>query len=171
MDVKNLNKMQKISINEAWEKFAPEHVVLVISKNANNKTNIMPAGWCMHCSFNPQLIAIGIGKTRYTHKLLSSTNEFVIAVPNKQLIDVIKFSGSCSGRNIDKFKKAKIETEKASKISIPLIKKATINFECKKYASCDSGDHTIFIGKIVAAHYNKKGILFNLKNGRFKEVK
>jgi len=165
--------MERISIQEAWKKFNPEHVVLVITKNnKTEKLNIMPACWCMHSSFSPQLLVISIGKTHYTHKLLSSTNEFVIAVPNKQLESLVKLTGSCSGRNVDKFKEAKIETEKAKKINIPLIKKATINFECKKYSSCDSGDHTIFIGKIIAAHYNKnKRILFDLNNGKFKEFK
>lgn len=160
--------MEKTSIEQAWKKIKPERVVLVVTKD-KIKPNIMPAGWCMRCSFNPQLIAISVGKTRYTHKLLSLSKEFVIAIPNKELINLVNFSGSCSGRNIDKFKKAKIETKKAEKVDLPLIKKATINFECEKHSSCDSGDHTIFIGKILAAHYNKKGILFNLKNGGFKE--
>jgi flavin reductase (DIM6/NTAB) family NADH-FMN oxidoreductase RutF len=162
--------MQEIPINEAWLRFRPERVVLVVSKD-KTKANVMPADWCTRCSFIPQLVAVSIGKTRYTHEILSSTKEFVIAVPNKQLTSLIKFSGSCSGRKVDKFKEAKIETEKAEKIKIPLIKKATINFECKKHSSFDSGSHTIFIGEILAAHYNEKGILFNLKNGTFKEFK
>lgn len=164
--------MQKISINEAWQRIRPERVVLVVTrdKGKTKEANIIPAGWCMRTSFQPELIAISIGKTRYSHKLLTQNNEFIIAFPNKELENLIKFSGSCSGSTVDKFKEAKIETEKAAQVNLPLIKKATINFECKKLAFCDSGDHTIFIGKIVAAYYNKKGILFNLKNGRFGEL-
>ncbi len=158
---------EEISIEEAWQNFSPEWVVLVVSKDKENKlekANIMPAGWCMRCSFDPPLIAVSIGKSRYTHELLEKSEEFVIAVPNKELIEIVKFTGSCSGRDVDKFREAKIEVEKASKVSLPLIKKATLNFECKKYRSFKAGDHTIFLGKILAAHKRKgKGILLNWK--------
>ncbi|RLE42730.1 hypothetical protein DRJ48_02865, partial [Candidatus Woesearchaeota archaeon] len=41
---------------------------------------------------------------------------------------------------------------------------ATINFECKLFKEVDSGDHIIFIGKIVASYINKdKKVLLNMK--------
>ncbi len=161
--------MEEIKIQEAWEKIKPERVVLVVSVDEKGKPNVMPAGWCMRCSFDPPLIAVSIGKTRYTHSLLKKSKEFVIAVPNKELIDLVKFTGSCSGRDVDKFKEAEIETAKG-KGSVSLIKKATLNLECEKYNECDSGDHTIFIGKIICAWYNKKGVLFNFGKGNFREI-
>ena len=46
----------------------------------------------------------------------------------------------------------------------PLIKNATINLECKLHKEVDVGDHYMFIGEVIAAHYNEgKKVLLNMK--------
>jgi flavin reductase (DIM6/NTAB) family NADH-FMN oxidoreductase RutF len=41
--------------------------------------------------------------------------------------------------------------EKAEKVSAPLIAECPVNIECVKVKEVDAGDHTWFIGEIVAA--------------------
>jgi len=159
-------------VNEAWQHMKPERVVLIVSIDKNGKPDVMPAGWCMHTSGVPSMLAVSVGHTRYTHKLINQTKEFVIALPNKDMIDIINFTGSCSGRDTDKFKEANIKTEKSKIVKCPLIADATINFECKLINQCESGDHTIFVGEILETHMDKKkGVVLNFGNGVFKEVK
>ncbi len=156
--------MEGVSVKEAFGRFKPESCVFVISVDENSNPSGMIAGWNMKCSANPPLFAVALSKKGHTHKLIRQSREFVVAVPNKELEkDVIRF-GETHGNDVDKFAETGIETEKAKFLKSPLIKNATVNFECKLEKEVDSGDHIIFIGEIVAAYTNKdKKVLFNVK--------
>jgi len=163
--------MKKISIKEAFNKFKPESCVFVISIDKKGKPGGMIAGWNMKCSSSPPLFAVSLSKKGYTHKLIRESKEFVISVPSKDLKKEIEFFGSVHGDKIDKFKETRIETTKSRFIKPPLIKKATINFECKLEKEVDSGDHIIFIGRVLASYINQqKKILFNVKKLNNKRI-
>jgi len=163
--------MKKVSIKEAFEKFKPESCVFVISIDKNESPSGMVAGWNMKCSFEPPLFGVALSKRSSTHKLIQESKEFVIAVPNKELEKEVVFFGSTHGDKVDKFKETKIETEKAKYVKSPLIKQATINLECKLEKEVDSGDHIIFIGRILASYVNKnKKVLLNMKREKGKRI-
>ena len=155
--------MEEISVPDAFSKLKPENVILVISVDKNGKPSGMVAGWCMKCSIEPPLFAITLQKAGYTHKLIRESKEFVIAVPNKELEKELLFFGSTHGNEVDKFKETGVKIEKAKHVKSLLIKNATMNFECKLEKEIDSGDHTIFIGRVLASYLNKgKKVLLNM---------
>lgn len=156
--------MDKVNIKDAFDAFKPESCVFVISVDEHERPSGMIAGWNMKCSMEPALFAVSLSKKGHTHKLIQQSKEFVIAVPNKELEKEVIFFGSTHGNEVDKFNKTGIETAKSSHIKSPLIKKATINFECVLEKEVDSGDHIIFIGKILTTHINRdKKVLLNMK--------
>ncbi len=163
--------MEKVSIRESFEKFKPESCVFVISVDREGKPNGMIAGWNMKCSMDPPLFAVSLSKKGYTHRLIRESREFVIAVPNKELEDTLVLFGSTHGDEIDKFCESKVETVEAEMIRSPLLRKATINLECELVKEVDSGDHIIFIGKVLTAHADKeKKVLLNMKKVGGKRV-
>lgn len=163
--------MENSTVKEAFDKFKPESCVFVISIDKNENPGGMIAGWNMKCSVDPPLFAVALSKKGYTHTLIQESKEFVVAVPNKELEEEIEFFGSSHGNEIDKFKETKIRTAQAKFVKSPLIKNATINFECKLEKEVDSGDHIIFIGKILASYVNKdKKILLNMKRINNKRI-
>ena len=156
--------MEEVSVQRSFEAFKPENCVFVISVDRDGKPSGMIAGWNMKCSFDPPLFAVSLSKGGHTHKLIRQSGEFVIAVPDKSLEEELKYFGSTHGDQVDKFEKTKIETAKARFVKSPLIKNATVNFECRLEKEVDSGDHFIYIGKILTSYLNKdKKILFNVK--------
>ena len=156
--------MEKTTIAEALEKFKPESCVFVISVDSEDKPSGMTAGWSMRCSLDPPLYAVSLQKQGYTHKLIRQSREFVIAVPNKDLEDALLIFGTTHGDEVDKFAETKLETQKADRVKSPLLRGATINFECLLLNEVDAGDHILFIGEIVAAHINRdKKVLMNMK--------
>lgn len=160
--------MELVSPDEAFQKFKPESCVFVISVDENGKPSGMIAGWNMRCSFDPPLFAVALQKRGHTHKLIQECKEFVIAVSNKQLEKEVKFFGSTHGNEVDKFKETGIKTEPAKFVRPPLLRDATINFECKLEKEVEAGDHIIFIGKVLTSYINKeKKVLLNMgrKNG------
>ena len=70
------------------------------------------------------------------------------------MADAALFYGSNSGRNCDKFTEHPTPTSPATAIDSVLLDAAVANFECTLESQTIAGDHTIFIGKIVASHTN-----------------
>lgn len=163
--------MEEVSSEEGFDKFKPESCVFVISVNKKGYPNGMIAGWNMKCSGKPPLFAVSLSKKGNTHKLIKESKEFVIAIPNKELEKYVEFFGSTHGNLMNKFKESKIETTKAKYVKSPLIKNATVNFECELKREVDSGDHIIFIGEILASHINRdKKVLLNMKRKGDKRI-
>lgn len=155
--------LKKVTLSESFDKFKPESAVFVISVDEKSRPSGMIAGWNMKCSIEPPLFAVSLSKKGYTRHLIEKSKEFVVAVPNKALEDALLLFGSVSGREVDKFAESGIETLKAEHIKTPLIKEATINFECRLFKEVDAGDHIIFIGEILASHVDaSKKILLNI---------
>ncbi|MEM3400365.1 MAG: flavin reductase family protein [Candidatus Micrarchaeia archaeon] len=128
----------------------PAQVVLVSSVNKEGKANIITLAWAMPASFNPFMVAICVGNTRYSHKSISETREFVLGIPSENMVEEALFCGTTSGRDTDKF--SKLTPMKADCVKPPLIKECMANMECKVVASIGTGDHTIFVGEVVKIH-------------------
>lgn len=150
--------MKEVPVDEAMLKPYPDKVVLVSCVGADGKANIIPLGWSMQTSFLPRLVAISVGKTRFSHKLITESREFVLAVPGEDLAEAVRICGSSTGRSVDKFKKTRLRRVPAKKVAPPLIGECIANNECKVVATLDTGDHTIFIGEVVAAHLSTLSI-------------
>ncbi len=132
--------------------FYPARLVLVTSVDERGKPNIITLAWSMPASFEPPLVAIAIGKTRYSHKLVSARREFVVNFPGESLSRETLMCGSISGKSKDKFEEAKLTPMSAEKVKPHVIKECARALECKVVKEVDAGDHTIFIGEVVAAH-------------------
>jgi flavin reductase (DIM6/NTAB) family NADH-FMN oxidoreductase RutF len=158
--------MEKIPAKDAFSKIKPEWIVFVISVDKNKKPNGLVAARFMKCSRNPPLVAVSIDKKSNTHHLIKTSKEFVVAIANQDLLPHVEVFGRESGMDVDKFEKTKIKTIPAKHIETPLLKEATINFECKLESELSVGSSTLFLGKVIATHINKdKKILFNYGRG------
>ena len=147
--------MKEVKIEEAWKKKYPEQVSLAVTISKDGKPDIIALGWVMPTSFNPPMVAISVGKTRYTHKLLSEIPEFVLCFPSEKQKDAMIFCGTHSGKDHDKFKETGLKPVKAKYVKPPLIEGSVAAFECKVVATLDTGDHTIFVGEILTAYISE----------------
>ncbi len=129
----------------------PRHTVLVTCVDKEGKPNIITLAWSTPVSFNPPIVTISVGPQRYSHKLIEETREFVINVPQMDLAKETLFCGRNSGRKVDKFKATGLTKEPARKVKPPLIKECIAHLECKVVNRFTSGDHTLFLGEVVAA--------------------
>ena len=64
------------------------------------------------------------------------------------------FFGTKSGRDIDKLDVTGCKTQKTEIIDSVLLSDAAANFECILENEIVTGDHILFIGKVVASHTN-----------------
>lgn len=126
-------------------------LVLITAIGTHGKPSITPLTWITPISQEPALLVIGVHPTRYIHRLIEETREFVVNIPNRQMLDEVRYCGSVSGREIDKFQVTGLTPQSSSHVRVPGIHQCIGWIECQVQGSALLGDHTLFVGKIVAA--------------------
>lgn len=148
--------LKSANTQEALSRKYPESIALAGVADENSKGNFIPLGWFMQTSHEPPMLAISIGKTRYSHQLLEKAGEFTLGLPGENMEEEVRYCGTHSGRDVNKIDKLGIEIMPAKKINAPHAAKCVASFECRLTASIESGDHTIFTGEIVNAYISKE---------------
>jgi flavin reductase (DIM6/NTAB) family NADH-FMN oxidoreductase RutF len=157
-----------VKVEVAQRLFAPRLVVLATSVDKNGKPNIISLSWAMPTSFDPPILAISVGARRYSHDLIIGCGEFVVNIPPISVLDKVQLCGSRSGRTADKFAESGLTSISSKKVRPPRIKECVAHLECKLVDKFQTGDHTIFVGRVVAASVDKaafddKGNIINLE--------
>jgi flavin reductase (DIM6/NTAB) family NADH-FMN oxidoreductase RutF len=134
----------------------PEQVVIAIAKDKNGKANPVTLGWTMIVSGSPPMMAIGVAKKHYSVEAINHSKCFTIAFPSVQMAEAALFFGSKSGRDIDKFAYFDCQTVPAKEIDSILLTDAVANFECRLESQVPTGDHIVFIGKVIRSHVNNE---------------
>lgn len=129
--------------------------VALVGTKKDDKHNVMTVAWLTQQSYNPVQISIGIGPKAYTHEIIENTKEFVVSLLDANQAEAALLCGGKSGREADKVCTAKLETFPAKEIDVPLIDGCLANLECKLVETWQSGDHTVFVGEVVAAYVDE----------------
>lgn len=157
-----------------------EEVLAQIKKGAfltvksKDMLNTMTIGWATFgFIWNKPILMVLVRKSRYTYALLENSNDFTVSIPiNKDLKKALSYCGTYSGRDVDKFKEAKLTFKKAVSVNTPIIKECNYHYECKtlfkqpmdqKYLnestiknSYSYGNlHTLYFGEILKSYITK----------------
>jgi flavin reductase (DIM6/NTAB) family NADH-FMN oxidoreductase RutF len=130
--------------------------VMIMGKKVH-KDNVITLDWHTPLSFEPGMYAISIGKTRFSRKLIEEGKAFCVNFMPPTQEDGVLYCGRHSGEHIDKFKEAGLTTAECDNIDCPRIKEAAAYLECETVQEIETGDHILFIGKVVGTKELKKG--------------
>jgi flavin reductase (DIM6/NTAB) family NADH-FMN oxidoreductase RutF len=148
--------MQKTAgFHEGLRRGLPDILTIGIVKDAQGKYNPITLSWVMQVSWSPPLFAISVAPSRHSFDALQLSREFVIALPSESQNEATVLFGTASGRDMDKLERSGLAAEPASKIDCVLLSDAVVNFECKVVEEIEAGDHSIFLGEVVATHVNQ----------------
>ncbi len=136
----------------------PEPVVLVTSKAGDGEPNIMTVAWTGFLSRNPPTVYIAVHPARHTNAVLRESMEYVINIPSENMVEITDYIGITSGKKMDKFAETGLTPVPASVVKAPLIKECMVNIECKVKEILNYGSHDIFIGEIVAVHFDEEAV-------------
>lgn len=129
--------------------------VVLVGAYKDGRHNVMTAAWVSQVSLDPTLIMVSVGPARFTHDMIAGTGEFVVSVLARDQEREGSFCGSKSGREVDKIAALGLKTRPAQKIGVPLVEGCIANLECRLVARYPAGDHTLFIGEVVASHVER----------------
>lgn len=150
--------MSKKILNQLNVSPLPEPTVLVTVKSEDKNPNIITIAWTGVFSHSPAIVYIAVNPARYSHSILKKSMEYVINIPSEKLAKVVDYCGVVSGKNVNKFEETGLTPIPATVVKAPLIKECAVNIECKVKDILNFGSHDIFVGEIVAIHYDEKAI-------------
>jgi flavin reductase (DIM6/NTAB) family NADH-FMN oxidoreductase RutF len=142
------------------EIIGPKQVVVVSCRDNLKhklKDNLITLAWHSQLSFKPLLYGIFVGKTRYSHDMIKKSGCFCINFLPLKLKQFAIDCGTVSGKNFDKtelINKYGLKKKECKAIDCFKLDKALAWFECKLVKTVKTGDHTLFVGKVVDAKIN-----------------
>lgn len=128
--------------------FTPRQVVLITARHESAE-NVWPIDWHIPLSLDPELYGISLGKGGHGSGLVRASGAFVLHFVPVTWEEEIFFCGSTSGREVDKFTAANLETEEATTIDAPRLAGALGFIECRVEQIVDVGDHSFFVGRVT----------------------
>ena len=139
MDLKTLHKIS--------------YGLYVICSKDGEKINGQIANALFQVTSKPPTIAVSINKQNLTHEYIEKSKCFTVSILSEDApLPFIGNFGFKSGRDIDKFKETGFKKIPAKIVKPPIIDGSTVAYECKVENKVETGDHTLYIGKVVAIH-------------------
>jgi len=121
----------------------------MVTSAYEDKQNVFTVAWTGVLNTQPPKTYISVRPERYSYELIKNSGEFVINLTTTSMVKNADRCGTYSGRNVDKFKKYSIETEKGVNVSAPILKDSPVALECKVTDIVEMGTHHMFIADIV----------------------
>jgi flavin reductase (DIM6/NTAB) family NADH-FMN oxidoreductase RutF len=146
--------MAKVEVQTAGALF-PTPVILATTVSKENKPNIITLAWVGVVCSQPFVVSLAIRPSRYSHQLLTATQEVVINVPTRKIVAQTDRCGTVSGRNTDKAALTGLTFLPAALVSPPLIAECPINLEGKVKEKLSLGTHDLFLTEIVKVHVDE----------------
>ena len=126
----------------------------VIGSRAGDRRNGMTANWVTQLSFDPKLLGVAVEKDAFTHELISEGGVFSLNIVDREDRAIVR-----------KFTKP-VEVDPGGgmlngfpfhdgRTGAPILDQAIAFAECEVRQTVPTGSHTLFIGEVVDAAFQK----------------
>ena len=137
------------------------------------RPNTMTIGWGSIGDFwNRDVMTVAVRPSRFTHEILEREGEFTVSVPaaDRPLSRELRFAGTVSGRDEDKFRGHGLTAAPAKSVGAPIVGECALHFECRVLCRTEmdhmapgvlprfypDGDlHTLYLAEVVACYETK----------------
>ncbi|MDE5697862.1 MAG: flavin reductase family protein [Lachnospiraceae bacterium] len=130
----------------------PLPAVMVSVADREGRTNIITIAWAGTICTNPPMVSISVRPSRYSHHMIMETGGFVINLTTEELARSADYCGVRSGRDVDKWKEAKLTPMQSDVVKAPCIAESPVNIECRVVKREQLGSHDLFTAEVVAVH-------------------
>lgn len=130
--------------------------VVLVTVGVGEHANIITIAWTGTVNGEPPMVAIAMRKARHSYPLLCAEREFVVNLPPASLVETVDLAGVESGEHVRKFQAYGLTSAPASHVRPPLIAECPINIECAVRHQLELGSHDLFIGEVLAVHFDEQ---------------
>jgi flavin reductase (DIM6/NTAB) family NADH-FMN oxidoreductase RutF len=127
----------------------------VIGSRSRDRRNAMTANWVTQVSFDPKLVAVSVEKEAVTHQLIADGGSFTVnTIDREDRAIVRKFTkpveDDTSAHTLNGF-----PYHDGPSTGGPVLDQAVAFIECEVRNAVDVGGHTLFVGEVVNAEFQK----------------
>jgi flavin reductase (DIM6/NTAB) family NADH-FMN oxidoreductase RutF len=119
--------------------------IYLVTISAKEGHNGMIASWVTQCSHEPPRVLLAIRKNRLSHGQILQSGKFCINVLPREYAGMIKNFKIAGWR-----KKFDAADHTLSSNGLPVLDECIGYLDCLLENTIDTGDHTLFIGRIIA---------------------
>ena len=126
----------------------------VVGSRAGDRRNGMTLNWATQLSFNPKLLGVAVENEAVTRELIAEGGAFSLCILDLEDRAVVR-----------KFTKPVEVDAEASTLNgfpfhdgvtgVPILDQAVAYVECRVQDTLELGDHTLFVGEVVDAGFQK----------------
>ncbi len=126
----------------------------VLGTRAGDRRNGMTLNWATQVSFDPKVVAVSVEKTAFSHELLAEGGVFALSIVDREDRAIV--------RKFTKPVEVDLEAKTLNGFAFhdgtsgaPVLDQAAAYVDCKVRQQVDVGDHTLFLGEVVDAGFQK----------------
>jgi flavin reductase (DIM6/NTAB) family NADH-FMN oxidoreductase RutF len=126
----------------------------VVGSRAGDRRNGMTLNFATQLSFDPKLLGIAVENEAFTHGLISEGNSFTLNIIDREdrasvrkftkPVEVDLAAGTLNGFSF-----------RDGRTGAPILDEAVAYVECVVRQAVPTGDHTLFVGEVVDAGFQK----------------
>jgi flavin reductase (DIM6/NTAB) family NADH-FMN oxidoreductase RutF len=147
----------KLSRQQFRKYFQPSRLLLcVLPAPTPSGINVFTVSFNMYCSYKPPMMAIAVHNINRSWELIREADEYVLSVPGESLANETLQCGIVSLKDQDKVKTLKLNLHPSERVRVPGLQRAIANIELKKFASIETGDHSLVVGTVLKFGVNTR---------------
>ncbi|HZY41421.1 MAG TPA: flavin reductase family protein [Anaerolineae bacterium] len=140
--------------------------VTIVTMQADGFAHGLTVAGFVGLSLEPPLVLISIGQELHSHTLLNKSHAFAVNILRDDQRDLSdKFAGRWG--DIDRFSGVQTRTESTGS---PVLTDCVAWLDCQIVSSYQAGDHTIYIGEVVASGINAEANPLLYWNGDYRQL-
>jgi flavin reductase (DIM6/NTAB) family NADH-FMN oxidoreductase RutF len=131
----------------------PSGLFILTARRGTAETGILTS-WVQQCAFEPPCISVAIRRDRAIAQWLSSDSPFTLNVLDDSQTDMIVHFGRGFAPEEPAFEGLDVDRDSGG---APVLKEALACLECRVIGRCETGDHDLFLGRVVAGRVLNDG--------------
>lgn len=158
--------MSMHAIADALKKL--EYGVYIVTMGDGNDGNAFTASWVSQVSSEPPMVALAVHNKHQSSRLIDQRGSFVINLIAETNLEIAKAYYGPAEAGYQKLRHAEIG--KSPSTGSPLIQGALGFLDCKVVSKVPTGNHTLFIGEVLAAELHHDNYLLTTTNSKLRYV-
>lgn len=143
-----------------------EYGVYVVTLGKGEKGNAFTASWLTQVSSEPPMVAIAVHEAHKSNPAMKEAGAFVVNLISKGNEAVAKTYYGPAESGYDKLRDKDIKDSPVT--GTPILNGVSGFLDCKIVQAEKTGNHTLFIGEVVAADYRSDEPILTSTNSKLK---
>ena len=127
----------------------------ILGSRAGERRNGMTLNWAMQVSSDPKLLAVSVEKPAFTHELVTEGRAFTLNIVDREDRAIVRKFTKPVEVDVQASTLNGFPYADAPGTGVPILVQAVAWLDCRLHSSVDLGSHTLFVGEVVDAGFQK----------------